>query len=189
MVLSIPATKTASKPRSEALINGTAEICITSTSLAMSAGSARTDDMEIISTSNPSFAKPPVSFAIHIDAMVPDVNKYAIRNGRVVAARVSLATAIASVTAKNIDTKHHGDLIVFFIAKKVVDLGKKWKHNRPTAHTRSRYRARFITTLRSIATRKSSLFLSVRSDEFERFKRFQPRGCFERLELSNRREE
>ena len=67
--------KTTSKPRSDALINGTAEIWITSTSLAISAGRARTDDMEIISTSNPSLAKPPVSFAIHSDAMVPEVNK------------------------------------------------------------------------------------------------------------------
>ena len=75
IVLSIPATKTTSKPRSDALINGTAEICMTSTSLAIRAGRARVEDMEIISTSSPSLANPPVSFAIHIEAMVPDVNK------------------------------------------------------------------------------------------------------------------
>ena len=59
--------------------------------------------MEIISTSNPSLAKPPVSFAIHIDAMVPDVNRYAIRKGRAAAACVSLAATIASVKTKSID--------------------------------------------------------------------------------------
>jgi hypothetical protein len=86
--------------------------------LAMSAGNARTDDMEITSTSNPSLAKPPVSFAIHIDAMVPEVNKYAIRNGRAVAAAcVSLAAAIARVKAKHIDAKHHGELVGLFIEK------------------------------------------------------------------------
>ena len=42
--------------------------------------------MEIISMSSPSLAKAPVSFAIHIDAIVPDVNKYAIRSGRAAAA-------------------------------------------------------------------------------------------------------
>ena len=46
-----------------------------STSLAISAGKASVEDMEIISTSKPSLAKPPVSFAIHIDAIVPDVNR------------------------------------------------------------------------------------------------------------------
>jgi hypothetical protein len=50
--------------------------------------------------------------------MVPEVNKYAIRNGRVVAACVALAAPIASVRAKNIDAKHHGELVVLFIAKK-----------------------------------------------------------------------
>ena len=72
----------------------------------MSAGKARTDDMEIISTSNPSFAKPPVSFAIQSDAMVPEVNKYAIRNGRVAAACVSFATA---ANASNQDEKRRSD--------------------------------------------------------------------------------
>ena len=75
IVLSSPATKIASKPRSEAVITGAAETWMTSTSLAISAGKARAEDMEIISTSKPSLAKPPVSFAIHMDAMVPDVNR------------------------------------------------------------------------------------------------------------------
>ena len=57
--------------------------------------------------------------------MVPDVNKYAIRNGRGVAACVWLGAAIASAKAKNIAAKHHGALIVFFIAKNIVDLGEK----------------------------------------------------------------
>lgn len=49
--------------------------------------------------------------------MVPEVNKYAIRKGRVVAAWDSLAGATASVKAKSIDPKHHEELIIFFIAK------------------------------------------------------------------------
>ena len=48
---------------------------MTSTSLAIRAGRARTEDMEIISTSRPSLAKPPLSLAIHIDAIVPEVNR------------------------------------------------------------------------------------------------------------------
>jgi hypothetical protein len=60
--------------------------------------------MEIISTSNPSLAKPPVSFAIHIEAIVPEVNKYAIRNGRVPAASVSVVAAIASINTNIADT-------------------------------------------------------------------------------------
>ena len=59
---------------------------IAAQSLAINAGRARIEDMEIISTSSPSLANPPVSFAIHIDAIVPDVNKYAIRSGRAAAA-------------------------------------------------------------------------------------------------------
>ena len=106
IVLSIPAMKATSKPRRDALINGTAEIWMASTSLAIRAGRARTDDMEIISTSNPSLAKPPLSFAIHIDAMVPDVNKYAIRNGRAAAAWISLTDTIVRVKTKSADTVH-----------------------------------------------------------------------------------
>jgi hypothetical protein len=79
----------------------------------MSAGEARTDYMEITSTANPSLAKPPVSLAIQSDAMVPEVNKYAIRNGRVAA----VAAAVTSGKAKNIHAKHHGELILLFIAK------------------------------------------------------------------------
>jgi hypothetical protein len=44
------------------------------------------DDMEIISTSKPSFANAPVSLAIHMDAIVPEVKRKAIRNGREAAA-------------------------------------------------------------------------------------------------------
>ena len=73
-----------------------------STSLAISAGRARVEDMEIISTSNPSLAKPPLSFAIHIDAMVPDVNKYAIRKGRGVAAGASSAGPNARKANSNV---------------------------------------------------------------------------------------
>src|SRR5258706_12076823 len=101
MVLSRPATNTASKPRSDELISGTAEIWMTSTSLASKAGRARVEDMEIISTSKPSLAKPPVSFAIHMDAMVPDVNKKAMRSGRVAAARPSVVAASASKKARS----------------------------------------------------------------------------------------
>jgi hypothetical protein len=61
--------------------------------------------------------------------MVPEVSKYAIRNGRVVAACVSFATAIASIKTKSIDTKRHkgasigaaaklhGESILLFIAE------------------------------------------------------------------------
>jgi hypothetical protein len=52
--------------------------------------------MEIISTSRPSFANAPLSFAIQSDAMVPDVNRKAIRNGRGAAARGSGAATKAS---------------------------------------------------------------------------------------------
>ena len=48
---------------------------MTSTSLAIKAGRARTEAMEIISTSRPSLAKPPLSLAIHMEAMVPEVNR------------------------------------------------------------------------------------------------------------------
>jgi hypothetical protein len=74
--------------------------------------------MDITSTSNPSLAKPPVSFAIHIDAMVPEVSKYAIRNGRVEAACISVTVAIASVKEKGIVNRiRHRELILLFIAK------------------------------------------------------------------------
>jgi hypothetical protein len=49
--------------------------------------------------------------------MVPEVSKYAIRNGRVAAACVFSGAAIASVKVKNIAAKHTGELILFFIAK------------------------------------------------------------------------
>ena len=74
--------------------------------------------MEITSTSNPSLAKPPVSFAIQSDAMVPEVSKYAIRKGRVAAASVSFATAIAKVKAKSIDTKRHKGASIGATAKR-----------------------------------------------------------------------
>jgi hypothetical protein len=91
--------------------------------------------------------------------MVPEVNKYAIRNGRVAAACVLSDTAITSVKAKNIAAKHHGELVVLFIAeKKVVDLRKKCgRISRPVAHTGFSVLARFITALRSITTRKIAL--------------------------------
>ena len=41
-------------------------------------------------------------FAIHMDAMVPEVNKKAIRKGRVVAARDSVAAAVASINEKSV---------------------------------------------------------------------------------------
>jgi hypothetical protein len=49
--------------------------------------------------------------------MVPEVSKYAIRNGRVAAACVTSGAAIASVKTKRIDAKRHEELILFFIAK------------------------------------------------------------------------
>jgi hypothetical protein len=73
--------------------------------------------MEIISTSNPSLANPPVSFAIHIDAMVPDVNKKAIRNGRGAAAWVLLAAANASVKTKSVDRIRRGEVILLFVKR------------------------------------------------------------------------
>jgi hypothetical protein len=74
-------------------------------------------------------AKLPVSFAIHIEAIVPDVNKKAIRKGRGAAAWVSLAGANASIKKKSSDmrlraavstaavTKRRSDSILFFSAR------------------------------------------------------------------------
>jgi len=49
--------------------------------------------------------------------MVPDVNKYAIRNGRVAAAWDSGAAATESIKTKRVDTRHNGELILLVIAK------------------------------------------------------------------------
>jgi hypothetical protein len=50
--------------------------------------------------------------------MVPEVSKYAIRKGRVAAASVSFATAIAKVKAKSIDTKRHKGASIGATAKR-----------------------------------------------------------------------
>ncbi len=60
--------------------------------------------MEIISTPSPSFAKAPLSFAIQSDAMVPDVNRKAMRNGRAAAARVWRTATEASNRIKVVKT-------------------------------------------------------------------------------------
>jgi len=67
--------KTTSMPRREAVITGAAETCTASSSLAISAGIALLDDMEITSTSKPSLANPPISLAIQSEAIVAEVLK------------------------------------------------------------------------------------------------------------------
>ena len=89
--------------------------------------------------------------------MVPEVSKYAIRNGRVAAACVSFATAIAKVKAKIIDTKRHGELILLFIEETLWIGERKWKHSKPVGRTGFSLLAGSITALLTIATRKGSL--------------------------------
>jgi len=95
----------------DGLINGTAKIWITFNSFTSSAGRAKVEDTEIISTSNPSLAKPPVSFARHIDAIVPDVNNYTIRNGRAAAAWDSGAAVKASSNMKIVESIRRKDAL------------------------------------------------------------------------------
>jgi hypothetical protein len=81
MVLSNPAMNTTSMPRREAVITGAAETCTTSISFAIKAGIALLDDIDRTSMSKPSFANAPISLAIHTDAIVAEVLRYATRRG------------------------------------------------------------------------------------------------------------